>query len=85
MVQWLRLCALTLEGLSSIPGWGTKIPQAMWHGQKKEKQTNKQTTHKPNTKSAHTMGENISKPYIRLGVNTRLYRDLLKLNSNKPD
>ena len=37
MVQWLRLCALTLEGLGSIPGWGTKIPQAMWHGRKKKK------------------------------------------------
>ena len=58
MVQWLRLCALTLEGLGSIPGWGTKIPQAMWHGRKKKKKKR----HKPNTKSAHTMGENISKP-----------------------
>ena len=38
MVQWLRLCALTVDGLGSIPGWGTKIPQAMKHGQK-----NKQT------------------------------------------
>ena len=27
-VQWLRLHALTLEGLGSIPGLGTKIPQA---------------------------------------------------------
>ena len=36
-VQWLGLCALTAEGLGSIPGWGTKIPQAMWCGQKKAK------------------------------------------------
>ena len=28
MVQWLGLCALTAEGLGSIPDWGTKIPQA---------------------------------------------------------
>ena len=25
---WLELCALTAEGLDSIPGQGTKIPQA---------------------------------------------------------
>ena len=23
--------------MSEIPGWGTKIPQAMWHDQKKKK------------------------------------------------
>ena len=23
-------------GPGSIPGWGTKIPQAVWHGQKKK-------------------------------------------------
>ena len=33
-VQWLGLHAFTTEGLGSIPGWGTKIPQAMWRGQK---------------------------------------------------
>ena len=37
-VQWLGLCTLTAEGpgegLGSIPGQGTKIPQAAWHGQK---------------------------------------------------
>ena len=36
-IQWLRLCTLTAEGLGSIPGQGTKIPQAMRHGQKKKK------------------------------------------------
>ena len=34
MVQWLGLCALTPEDLGSIPGWGTKIQQALWHGEK---------------------------------------------------
>ena len=29
-VQWLGICAFTAESPSSIPGWGTKIPQAMW-------------------------------------------------------
>ena len=30
-VQWLGLQAFTAEGVGSIPGWGTKIPQAVWH------------------------------------------------------
>ena len=40
MVQWLGLCALTAEGPGSIPGWGTKIPQAAWCGKKKNKNKN---------------------------------------------
>ena len=28
MVQWLELCAFTAEGTGSIPGPGTKSPQA---------------------------------------------------------
>ena len=28
MVQWLGLCSITAEGVSLIPGWGTKILQA---------------------------------------------------------
>ena len=35
VVQWLRLHASTAEGLGSIPGQGTKIPHAVWYGQKK--------------------------------------------------
>ena len=35
-VQRLGLHALTAEGPGSIPGRGTKIPQAAWHGQKKK-------------------------------------------------
>ena len=38
-VQWLGLCAFTAEGLGSIPGRGTKIPQAARRGQN---QPNKQ-------------------------------------------
>ena len=34
--QWLGLGTLTVQGLGSIPGWGTKIPQAQWFDQKKE-------------------------------------------------
>ena len=40
-VQWLGLQALTAEGPSSIPGQGTKILQATWHGQKKKKKKKK--------------------------------------------
>ena len=36
-VQWLGLGAFTAEGPGSIPGWGTKIPQAVWCRQKKKK------------------------------------------------
>ena len=39
-VQWLGLRAFTAEGTGSIPGQGTKIPQALRHGQN-QKQTNK--------------------------------------------
>ena len=34
-VQWLRLCASTAEGAGLIPGQGSKILHAAWHGQKK--------------------------------------------------
>ena len=32
-VQWLRLQASTAGDMGSIPGQGTKIPRAAWHGQ----------------------------------------------------
>ena len=37
MVQWLGFHASTAGDTGSIPGRGTKIPQAMWQGQKKTK------------------------------------------------
>ena len=37
VVQCLGLCAFTAEGLGLIPGWGTKVPQPMWHRQKTPK------------------------------------------------
>ena len=36
-LQWLGLCAFTAEGMGSIPGRGTKIPQDMHQGQKLKK------------------------------------------------
>ena len=35
VVQWLGLLSLTEEGLSSISGLGTKLPQAEWPKKKK--------------------------------------------------
>ena len=37
VVQWLRLLAPNAGGMGPIPGQGTKIPQATWRDQKKEK------------------------------------------------
>ena len=33
-VPVLRTRCFHCRGLGSIPGWGTRIPQAMWQGQK---------------------------------------------------
>ena len=38
MVQWLGLHAVTTKGPGSIPGWGTKIPQASQWGKKETKE-----------------------------------------------
>ena len=34
-VQWLRLHTSTARGVGSIPGWGTKIPGALWQKRRK--------------------------------------------------
>ena len=36
-VQWLRLCTSNAGGMGLIPGWGTKIPHAAQHSQKKKR------------------------------------------------
>ena len=40
MVQWLRLCSSNVGAgrgvVVQIPAWGTRIPQAMMHSQKKK-------------------------------------------------
>lgn len=38
----VRLHALTAERPGSVPGWGTDVPSAAWHGQKTPKETKKQ-------------------------------------------
>ena len=37
MAQWLGLHACTTKGLDSVPGQGTKIPEAVWCNQKVNK------------------------------------------------
>ena len=60
-VQWLGLCTSTAGG--SIPGRGTKTPQAEGHGQNKTKQINK-GHYQESEKRTHRMGENICKSHI---------------------
>ena len=43
VVQWLGLCALIAKGTGSIPGQGTKIPQATQCGQKNQTKTKTKT------------------------------------------
>ena len=35
-IQWLRLHDSTTEGMGSVPGRGTEIPHANWHGPRKK-------------------------------------------------
>ena len=37
--QWLALCTFSAEGLGSIPGQGTKIPQDVHYSKKKKQKT----------------------------------------------
>ena len=43
VVQWLGLSSFTAEDPGSIPGQGTKIPQAMWCGKKPNQNKTKKT------------------------------------------
>ena len=38
-VQWLGLHSFTAKQCASVPGWGTKIPQAMQHSQNEHTHT----------------------------------------------
>ena len=44
MVQWLGLCTSTTSGQGSIPVQGIKIPQALWCGEKRERETKGETS-----------------------------------------
>ena len=49
MVQWLGLLAFTAKGPGSIPGQGTKIPQATRPKKKEKISYLKQVSHSPHT------------------------------------
>ena len=50
MLQWLRFHASNAGGPGSIPGQGIRIPHAMGHGQKEEKEKNYTESKKPDIK-----------------------------------
>ena len=50
VLQWLRFHASNAGGPGSIPGQGIRIPHAMGHGQKEEKEKNYTESKKPDTK-----------------------------------
>ena len=60
-MEQFRLSASTSGGIGSISSWGTKIPHAVWHGNKKhttthtQKPTAKQNT-QPKQKELNEMG-----------------------------
>ena len=43
-VQWLGVRTFIAKGPGSVLGWGAKIPQAAWHGQKINNNNNKKKT-----------------------------------------
>ena len=58
MAQWLGLCAFTAEGAGSVPGRGTKIPQAAQQAKKKKEKSitgdRKELLHKTSFKFPRT-------------------------------
>ena len=67
MVQWL--CASITEGVSSVPGQGTKIPHAKQCGQKIKKTTKKDTVDNFGKESQ----EAASSPSACKGTNTQAF------------
>ena len=53
VVQWLRLCAPIAGGMSSIPGWETRIPHATGHDLKKKNFLVKKKKQTGNNNSTH--------------------------------
>ena len=51
------LGAFTAGGMGSIPGRGTKIPQATWRGQKKKKKERKKEMQSPRLKNEGSKGQ----------------------------
>ena len=55
VVQWFRTWCFHCCGLGSIPGWATKILQAVWHSWKKRKKVKKKI--KTNWKKLQLFGD----------------------------
>ena len=68
MVQWLGFCVLTAKGLGSIPGWGTKIPQATWCGQKGKKRKALKGPSPTASQSQEWDLSRISQRYLEIGI-----------------
>ena len=49
VVQWLRLHSSNAGGTGSIPGWGTKMPHAVWHHRRNFLKKNKNLKISPMT------------------------------------
>ena len=75
VVQWLRLHASNAGGMGSIPGQGTKIPQAMQCGQKiKERKKENQATLWEKIFAVNIPG---------IGLIPRIYKELLQISYKK--
>ena len=74
MVQWLGFNAFTAECPGSIPGLETKIPQALWHGQKNKK-TNylPPQTPKNQTKTKSNKKPSLLPPWLSLFLGILLF------------
>ena len=64
VVLWLRFHASNAGGKDSIPGQGTKIPQAVWHGQKKKAEIKKKK--RITLKKKESICLNIDKKYLKI-------------------
>ena len=74
-VQQLRLQVSTAGGVSSIPGWGTKIQYLAWRGTDQKKEKKKVLPYHPHAKSpsfflriiiTNSFLENLSNDHIYL-------------------
>lgn len=49
------------------------------------KKTSAQRNHQHNKKTTYQMGENICKPFIRQGLISKIYTEVIQLNNKKAD
>ena len=68
MVQWLGLLTLIFEGPVSIPGRGTKIPQAVWQKKKNKNKIPQKNHNKRDFKIHLSVIDRISNQKVRKGT-----------------